>query len=66
MTDDRDRAFDNAEGYGIQDPQAPGEPDYWSHDVSQPVPGTAKQTRDEREGKRAGQHDIPEGSGSDG
>jgi len=51
------------EAYGIQDPEAPGEPDYWGHKPSQPVPGTAYKTRDEREGKRSGQHDSSEGTG---
>jgi hypothetical protein len=58
-----DDIIDNPEGYGIQDPNAPGEPDYWGRGVSQPVPGTAKQTRDEQEGRRSGQHDVSEGSG---
>ena len=67
--EDRDLGMDNPEGpagYGIQNPEAPGEPDYWAHDVSQPVPGTAKQTRDEREGKRGGHHETTEGTGHEG
>lgn len=42
---EKDLGMDNPGQYGIQDPEAPGEPDYWSHDVSNPVPGTAKETR---------------------
>ncbi|MBV9281399.1 MAG: hypothetical protein JOZ41_15065 [Chloroflexi bacterium] len=58
--------MDNPEGYGIQDPESPGEPDYWAHTPSSPVPGTAKQTRDEQAGTRGGQHDVTEGSGHRG
>jgi hypothetical protein len=57
---------DGPQGYGIQDPEHPGEPNYWGHPVSNPVPGTAKQTRDEQEGNRGGQHDVAEGSGHRG
>jgi hypothetical protein len=57
---------DGPQGYGIQDPEHPGEPNYWAHDVSNPVPGTAKSTRDEKAGNRAGQHDVAEGSGHRG
>jgi hypothetical protein len=63
MTEELEPVTDNPEGYGIQDPSAPGEPDYWSHEVSEPVPGTAKTTRDEKLGLRGGQHDTTEGSG---
>lgn len=63
MTDDNDLGIGNLEGYGIQDPEHPGEPAYWSHPVSEPVPGTKKQTRDEQEGTMGGQHDTSEGSG---
>jgi hypothetical protein len=65
MTDDNDLGMENPGQYGIQDPSAPGEPDYWGHDVSQPVPGTAKQTRNEQEGTRSG-YKQGEGSGSSG
>lgn len=66
MTERDDLGIDNPEGYGIQDPEHPGEPDYFSHPVSDPVPGTRKETRDEQEGNRRGQHDLPEGAGSPG
>ena len=46
---DTDDTVDNPAGYGIQDPEHPGEPNYWGHDVSEPVPGTAKHTRDRRQ-----------------
>jgi hypothetical protein len=62
MTEDNP-IVDDPGKYGIQDPEAPGEPNYWSHDVSEPVPGTAKQTRDEQEGLRGGHHETTEGSG---
>ena len=58
--------IDNPGQYGIQDPSAPGEPDYEAHEPSSPVPGTAKQTRDEREGRRGGHHETTEGSGHRG
>lgn len=64
MTDDT--TIDNPQGYGIQDPEAPGEPNYWAHPESEPVPGTAKETRDEHEGLRGGQHDTAEGTGNPG
>lgn len=67
MNEDQDLDMTNpkgARGYGIQDLDHPGEPDYFSHDPATPVPGTAKQTRNEQEGLRSGQHDVPEGSGS--
>lgn len=51
------------EKYGIQDPEAPGEPNYWSHGVSEPVSGTHKERRDEHEGLRGGQHASSEGTG---
>jgi hypothetical protein len=38
----------NPEGYGIQNPEAPGEPDYQAHEPSRPIPGTGKHTRDRR------------------
>jgi hypothetical protein len=63
MTENQDLGMENPEGYGIQDPEAPGEPDYWGHQPSEPVPGTAKETRDQREGVRSGQHDTSEGTG---
>lgn len=63
MTEDADLSMDNPEKYGIQDPEAPGEPDYWGHDPSQPVAGTASKTRDEELGLRGGQHDSTEGTG---
>jgi hypothetical protein len=63
MTQDQDPAFENAEGYGIQDIEAPGEPNYWGHPVSDPVPGTKKGTRDEHLGLRGGHHETTEGSG---
>ncbi len=63
MTEDADLSMDNPEKYGIQDPEAPGEPDYWGHDPSQPVAGTASKTRDEELGLRGGQHDSSEGTG---
>lgn len=66
MTERDDLGMDDPAAYGIQDPEHPGEPAYWSHDVSQPVPGTAKETRDEREGNRGGQHDTSEGAGNPG
>lgn len=66
MADNADLAMDNPEGYGIQDPEAPGEPNYWGHSPSSPVPGTAKETRDEQEGRRGGHHDTSEGSGHRG
>jgi len=62
MTNGDDLGIGNPAAYGIQDPSAPGEPDYEAHEPSDPVPGTAKQTRDEREGLRGGQHDVTEGS----
>ncbi|HLJ68826.1 MAG TPA: hypothetical protein VKX16_15835 [Chloroflexota bacterium] len=55
--------IENPEGYGIQDAEAPGEPDYWSHDVSNPVPGIHKETRDEQQGLRSGHHEQTEGQG---
>ncbi len=64
-----DTEFDNPEGaagYGIQDLEHPGEPNYWAHDVSEPVPGTKKQTRDERAGNRGGHHETTEGQGHEG
>ena len=61
-----DLGMDNPEAYGIQDPEAPGEPDYWGHPVSNPVPGVHKETRDEQSGERAGQHDVSEGTGHRG
>jgi hypothetical protein len=64
-----DAEFENKDGpagYGIQDIEHPGEPNYWAHDPSDPVPGTAKTTRDEKEGNRAGQHEATEGSGHKG
>lgn len=63
MTTEDDLGMENPAGYGIQDPEHPGEPAYWSHPVSEPVPGTAKQTRDEREGTRGGHHETSEGAG---
>ena len=67
MTDENvDLGMDNPGQYGIQDPSAPGEPDYDAHAPSEPVPGTAKQTRDEKLGRRGGQHDVTEGSGHRG
>ncbi len=66
MVYEEDLGIENPEGYGIQNPSSPGEPDYWGHDVSQPVPGTAKQTRDEQSGERAGHHKQQEGSGHKG
>lgn len=62
MTEE-DLGMDDPGKYGIQDPEAPGEPDYWEHPVSKPVPGTAKETRAEQEGLRGGQHDVTEGTG---
>jgi len=66
MSEEQDLGVENPEGYGIQDPEHPGEPDYFAHEVSSPVPGTAKQTRNEQEGLRGGQHDVTEGSGHTG
>lgn len=66
MSEYEDLGMENPEGYGIQNPEAPGEPDYWAHPASQPVPGTAKETRDEQDGLRGGQHDTTEGSGHRG
>ncbi|HZU11452.1 MAG TPA: hypothetical protein VFB58_01315 [Chloroflexota bacterium] len=66
MTEDVIPGMDDPERYGIQDPEAPGEPDYWGHPPSTPVPGTAKQTRDERLGRRSGHHDSSEGTGHEG
>jgi hypothetical protein len=64
MSKKTEYGVDNPEGVGIQDPEHPGEPNYWGHDVSQPVPGTAKKTRNEQNGTRG---DTPtEGSGSKG
>jgi hypothetical protein len=66
MVDDEFSNPDGPAGYGIQDPEHPGEPDYWAHPESDPIPGTAKQTRDERNGNRAGQHNTTEGTGHRG
>jgi hypothetical protein len=66
MSEQNDLGIDNPEGFGIQDVEAPGEPDYWGHAPSQPVPGTAKETRDEHEGLRGGQHATTEGTGHRG
>lgn len=69
MNEEQDLNMTNPEGaagYGIQDLEHPGEPDYFGHDAATPVPGTAKQTRDEREGRRSGQHEVTEGSGHTG
>ncbi len=63
MMENTDLGMTDPEAYGIQDPEAPGEPDYWDHTPSQPVPGTAKKTRNEELGLRRGQHDTTEGSG---
>jgi hypothetical protein len=63
MTETTDYGVESPEGFGIQDPEAPGEPNYWSHPVSQPVPGTRKETRDEHEGLRGGHHNKSEGQG---
>lgn len=63
MTENELLGMDDPEAYGIQNPEAPGEPDYWAHKPSEPVPGTAKETRDQREGLRGGQHDSSEGTG---
>lgn len=63
MTEDDILGVDDPEKYGIQDPEAPGEPDYWSHGISKPVPGTHKETRDEHEGLRGGHHNRSEGQG---
>lgn len=63
MTEDEDLAMSDPGKYGIQDPESPGEPNYWGHKPSQPVPGTAAETRDEELGLRGGQHDSSEGTG---
>jgi hypothetical protein len=67
--DPEELGMDNPEGaagYGIQNLASPGEPNRDAQDAVDPVPGTAKQTRDEREGLRGGQHDVTEGSGHRG
>lgn len=66
MTENEALGMDNPEGYGIQNPEAPGEPDYWRHDPSAPIPGTRKQTREEHEGERGGHHQTTEGTGHRG
>ncbi len=63
MTENADLAMENPEAFGIQDPESPGEPDYWAHKPSVPVPGTAAKTRDEELGRRSGQHNETEGEG---
>lgn len=63
MTEDNELDMTDPEKYGIQDPEAPGEPDYFAHQPSIPVPGTAKETRSEHEGTRGGHHKTTEGSG---
>jgi hypothetical protein len=66
MTTEDDLGIENPEGYGIQDPDAPGEPAYFSHPPAEPVPGTAKKTRDEHLGLRGGHHNKSEGQGHEG
>lgn len=63
MTDNNPAGIDDPAAFGIQDPAHPGEPDYFAHPVSEPVPGTAKETRAEQEGERGGQHQTTEGTG---
>jgi hypothetical protein len=64
-TDDLDIGGDPA-SYGIQNPEAPGEPDYWSHGESEPVPGVHKETRGEQEGTRGAGGNLSEGAGHHG
>ncbi len=63
MSEDNVLDMDNPEKYGIEDPEAPGEPNYWAQPVHDPISGTKKETRDQHEGSRAGQHDTSEGAG---
>ena len=47
MREDEDPVFTNPEGYGIENPEAPGEPDRENLPPVTPVPGTGRSAREE-------------------
>lgn len=63
MTENVIPGMDDPEKYGIQDPEAPGEPDYWAHPPSEPVPGTRTESLGRLHGDHAGHHETTEGTG---
>jgi len=60
---DDDPVFTHPESYGIENLEAPGEPNRDALPDVDPVPGTAKKTRNEHLGLRRGHHNTTEGSG---
>jgi len=47
MTEDEDPVFKHPEAYGIENPEAPGEPNREAMPESTPVPGTGRTAREE-------------------
>lgn len=45
MMEEENRLFTDTETYGIENPDAPGEPDNDRLPAAEPVPGTGRQTR---------------------
>jgi hypothetical protein len=62
MTMDDDPVFEHPESYGIQDLEAPGEPDRADQPLSTPVPGTGRQAKNQHRAKHDEDDNSPTGA----
>jgi hypothetical protein len=62
MTTDEDPVFEHPESYGIQNLNAPGEPDRDDQPLSAPVPGTGRQAKNEHRAKHDEDDNSPTGA----
>ena len=65
MTQDDDPVFRNPEGYGIQDLEAPGEPDRQDQPESAPVPSTGREAKDDHRREHREHNEDSPGRGAD-
>jgi len=62
MSQDDDPVFTHPEYYGIEDPEAPGEPDRADRPPVAPVPGTGREVREEHQREHDAQGRTPHDS----